>query len=178
MGTRGGDVDPGVLLHLLRRGMSAEELEDLLYHRSGLQGLTGVHDLRDLHDAVDRGDERAAAAYAVYCHRIRKYVGAYAAVLGRLDAVVLTAGVGERDPDVRADSLGGLGLLGIEIDAERNAADAAEDQAARLISTDTSRVPVLVMPTNEELSIARQVSVVVGRGGGLRGGRGRAPATG
>jgi len=169
MGTRGGDVDPGVLLHLLRRGMSAEDLEDLLYHRSGLQGLAGVHDLRDLHDAVDRGDERASAAYAVYCHRIRKYVGAYAAVLGRLDAVVLTAGVGERDPDVRWDSLSGLGLLGIEVDRERNFADAG---GARVVSTDTSRVPVLVVPTNEELSIARQVSVVVGRGGGLSGRRG------
>ena len=157
MGTRGGDVDPGVLLHLLRRGMSPEELEDLLNHRSGLQGLAGVHDLRDLHDAIAGGDERAATALEVYCHRIRKYVGAYAAVLGRLDAVVLTAGVGERDPAVRAGALSGLGLLGIEIDLGRNGADA---EGARLVSPDGS-VPVLVVPTDEELSIARQVVALV-----------------
>ena len=158
MGTRGGDVDPGVLLHLLHRGYSVEDLEDLLNHRSGLQGLAGMNDLRDLHAARARGDERATSAYEVYCHRLRKYVGAYAAVLGRLDAVVFTAGVGERDPDVRADSLSGLGLLGIEVDPERNSADAS---GARVVSTDTSPVPVLVVPTNEELSIARQVSALV-----------------
>ncbi|MBJ7356276.1 acetate kinase [Nocardioides sp.] len=158
MGTRGGDVDPGVLLHLLHRGYSVEDLEDLLNHRSGLQGLAGMNDLRDLHAARARGDERATSAYEVYCHRLRKYVGAYAAVLGRLDAVVFTAGVGERDPDVRADSLSGLGLLGIEVDPERNSADA---NGARVVSTDTSPVPVLVVPTNEELSIARQVSALV-----------------
>lgn len=159
MGTRGGDVDPGVLLHLLRRGMTPHDLEHLLNHRSGLQGLAGVHDLRDLHDAIARGDERAVTALDVYCHRIRKYVGAYAAVLGRLDAVVFTAGVGEHDPAVRAGSLRGLGLLGIELDDGRNA---AAELGARAVSTDTSPVPVLVVPTNEELSIARQVSVVVG----------------
>jgi acetate kinase len=160
MGTRGGDVDPGVLLHLLRRGLTADDLEDLLNHRSGLQGLAGVHDLRDLHDAIAQGDERAATALEVYCHRIRKYVGAYAAVLGRLDAVVFTAGVGERDPAVRAGSLRGLELLGIELDDERNL---AEERGARVVSTVTSRVPVLVVPTNEELSIARQVSALVAR---------------
>jgi acetate kinase len=160
MGTRGGDVDPGVLLHLLRRGHTVDDLDDLLNHRSGLQGLAGVHDLRDLHAARARGDDRAETAYQVYCRRIRKYVGAYAAVLGRLDAVVLTAGVGERDPDVRADSLGGLGLLGIEIDPERNTAEAS---GARAVSSDASSVPVLVVPTNEELSIARQVAALAAR---------------
>jgi acetate kinase len=159
MGTRGGDVDPGVLLHLLRNGLSVEDLEDLLHHRSGLQGLAGVHDLRDLHAAVERGDERAARAYDVYCHRLRKYVGAYAAVLGRLDAVVFTAGVGEHDAEVRADSLSGLGLLGIEVDARRNAEDTT---GCRVVSTDSSPVTVLVVPTNEELSIARQVTALLG----------------
>jgi acetate kinase len=159
MGTRSGDVDPGVLLHLLRRGLTADDLEDLLNHRSGLQGLAGVHDLRDLHAARAGGDERAGTAFEVYCHRIRKYVGAYAAVLGRLDAVVFTAGVGERDPDVRAGSLRGLGLLGIEVDPARNFADSA---GARRISTDESSAQVLVVPTNEELSIARQVVALVG----------------
>ena len=119
-----------------------------------------MHDLRDLHAAVERGDERAAAAYDVYCHRLRKYVGAYAAVLGRLDAVVFTAGVGEHDAEVRADALDGLGLLGIEVDAGRNAEDAS---GCRVVSTDASPVPVLVVPTNEELSIARQVTALLGR---------------
>lgn len=158
MGTRAGDLDPGVLLHLLRNGMSVDDLEDLLHHRSGLKGLAGVHDFRDLQAAVERGDQRAVTAYAVYCHRVRKYVGAYAAVLGRLDAVVFTAGVGENNARVRADSLGGLGLLGIEIDPERNAEEAA---GPRLVSTEGSPVPVLVVPTNEELSIARQVAALV-----------------
>jgi acetate kinase len=158
MGTRGGDVDPGVLLHLLRNGVGVEELEDLLHHRSGLQGLAGVHDLRDLHAAVERGDQRAATAYDIYCHRLRKYVGAYAAVLGRLDAVVFTAGVGEHDADVRADSLSGLGLLGIEVDPGRNADDS---RVCRVVSTDSSPVTVLVVPTDEELSIARQVSALL-----------------
>lgn len=158
MGTRGGDLDPGVLLHLLRSGLSVDDLDDLLNHRAGLQGLAGVHDLRDLHAAVEQGDGRAATAYAVYCHRIRKYVGAYAAVLGRLDAVVFTAGVGEHDPEVRADSLSGLGLLGIEVDPERNTADRRD---ARLVSTGASPAAVLVVPTDEELSIARQVAALL-----------------
>lgn len=158
MGTRGGDLDPGVLLHLLRRGVTVADLEDLLHHRSGLQGLAGVHDLRDVHAALERGDDRAATAYAVYCHRIRKYVGAYAAVLGRLDAVVFTAGVGEHDAEVRADSLSGLGLLGIEVDPARNS---AAGDGARMVSTDSSPVAVLVVPTNEELSIARQVAALL-----------------
>jgi acetate kinase len=159
MGTRAGDLDPGVLLHLLRRGASLDELEDLLHHRSGLQGMAGVHDLRDLHAAVERGDERAATAYEVYCHRLRKYVGAYAAVLGRLDVLVFTAGVGEHDSEVRANSLSGLGLLGIEVDAGRNA---QETSGPRVVSTDSSPVTVLVVPTNEELSIARQVAALLG----------------
>jgi acetate kinase len=149
-----------VLLHLLRRGFSAEELEDLLHHRSGLQGLAGVHDLRDLHAAIAAGDERAATALDIYCYRVRKYVGAYAAVLGRLDAVVLTAGVGERDPTVRAAALSGLALLGIELDPGRNAEDATD---ARVVSGDSSPVPVLVVPTDEELAIARQVTALVAR---------------
>ena len=98
MGTRGGDIDPGVLLHLLRRGHPVDELEDLLHHRSGLQGLAGHHDLRDLEAAIDDGDERARTAFDVYCHRLRKYIGAYLAVLGGADAVVFTAGVGQHDP--------------------------------------------------------------------------------
>ena len=154
MGTRGGDLDPGVLLHLMRHGgVDLDALEDLLHHRSGLEGLAGRHDFRDLTDALDRGDERAHTAYEVYCHRLRKYVGAYLAVLGGADAITFTAGIGEHVPRLRADSLAGLERLGIEVDPARNTADAT---GARRISTASSPVAVLVVPTNEELSIARQ----------------------
>ena len=109
MGTRAGDLDPGVLLHLLRHGgLDVDGLEDLLHHRSGLQGLAGRHDFRDLVAAVDAGDEPRAAAYAVYCHRLRKYVGAYLAVLGGADVLTFTAGVGENVPRLREDCLAGL----------------------------------------------------------------------
>ena len=154
MGTRPGDVDPGVLLHLLRRGWDADRLEDLLHHRSGLKGLAGVSDFRDLLDRVDGGDEDAALAYDVYCHRLRKYVGAYLAVLGGADAVVFTGGVGEHEPRVRADALAGLSELGVEVDEERNrAAD-----GPTVLSPESSRTAVLVVPTDEELAIARQVA--------------------
>ena len=116
--------------------------------------MVGLHDFRDLLDAVDSGDERAGIAYDVYCHRLRKYVGAYLAVLGGADALVFTAGVGENVPRVRADALRGLGALGIDISPERNR---AASSIARLISSAESRVAVLVVPTNEELAIARQV---------------------
>jgi acetate kinase len=154
MGTRSGDVDPGVLLHLLRRGHSVDELEDLLHHRSGLQGLAGRHDLRDLAAAIDDGDEAARTAFDVYCHRIRKYVGAYLAVLGGADAVVFTAGVGQHDTRVRESALEGLGALGLELDPELNRIAV---EGARPISTNSSPVTILVVPTDEELAIARQV---------------------
>jgi acetate kinase len=155
MGTRAGDIDPGVLLHLLRHdGFDVDKLEDLLHHRSGLQGMAGLHDFRDLLDAVDAGDRRARTAYDVYCHRLRKYVGAYLAVLGGADALVFTAGVGENVPRVREDALRGLGALGIEIDPDLNR---RASSITRRISREESRVDVLVVPTNEELAIARQV---------------------
>jgi acetate kinase len=158
MGTRGGDVDPGVLLHLLRRGHSVDELEELLHHRSGLQGLAGRHDFRDLLTAVDAGDEHARAAYDVYCHRLRKYVGAYLAVLGGADAVVFTAGVGQHVARVREDALTGLAALGLDVDPERNRVAV---EGPRPISTDGSLVAVLVVPTDEELAIARQVRALL-----------------
>ncbi|HEX5086391.1 MAG TPA: acetate kinase [Nocardioides sp.] len=161
MGTRPGDVDAGVLLHLLRHGYDVDGLEELLHHRSGLQGLAGMHDFRDLLAAVDRGDEHARTAYDVYCHRLRKYVGAYLAVLGGADAVVFTAGVGEHVPRVRRDALAGLEALGIEVDPDFNQ---QETDGIRRISTGTSRTEVLVVPTDEELAIARQVAQLLAGG--------------
>ena len=130
----------------------------LLQHRSGLEGLAGRHDFRDLLAAVDAGDETARTAYDVYCHRLRKYVGAYLAVLGGADAVVFTAGVGENVPEVREDSLRGLDALGVRVDPHRNRADA---DGPRVVSADGSAVTVLVVPTDEELAIARQVREVL-----------------
>ncbi|WP_353813325.1 acetate/propionate family kinase [Agromyces sp. SYSU T00266] len=161
MGTRSGDLDPAVVLHLQRRaGLGVDEVDDLLNKRSGMLGLGGHGDMRDLTEAANSGDERARVALGVYAHRIRSYVGAYAAQLGRVDAIVFTAGVGENSADVRARSLAGLEGFGVQVDAARNAERSGE---ARRISTDDSRTAVLVVPTNEELEIARQtVEVVAG----------------
>ena len=160
MGTRAGDLDPGILLHLMRHaGLDLDALEDLLHHRSGLEGMAGRHDFRDLLAAVDAGDEAARTAYDVYCHRLRKYVGAYLAVLGGADAVVFTAGIGEHVARLRADALAGLTRLGIAVDPARNDAPA---EGPRRISPDDSPVAVLVVPTNEELSIARQAVALLG----------------
>jgi acetate kinase len=158
MGTRGGDIDPGVLVHLMRAGgLDAEALDDLLNDESGLKGLGGHNDIRDVQKAADGGDARAALAIEVYCHRIRSYVGAYLAQLGRADAIVFTAGVGENNARVRAQALAGLEELGIRLDPVRNEAASRE---ARAISDDDSAVAVLVVPTNEELEIARQAFAV------------------
>ena len=160
MGTRGGDLDPGVLLHLMRHAdLGLDDLEDLLHHRSGLEGLAGVHDFRDLLAAVQKGDRRARTAYDVYCHRLRKYVGAYLAVLGGADAVVFTAGVGEHVPRVRRDALAGLERLGLGVDPVLNS---EYTTGPRIVSPDDAEVTVLVVPTNEELSIARQALALLG----------------
>jgi acetate kinase len=160
MGTRAGDVDPGVLLHLLRHtGLDTDALDELLNHRSGLRGLTGTSDLRDVLAAADRGDQRAGLALDVYCHRIRKYVGAYLAVLGGADAIVFTAGVGENVPRIRKGALTGLRRLGIEVDDDRNESSA---EGSRVISANDSGITVLVVPTDEELAIAGQVADVLG----------------
>lgn len=159
MGTRSGDLDPAVLLHLQRRaGLDVDGVDDLLNKRSGILGLGGHGDMRDLVAAAESGDERAALALDVYAHRIRAYVGAYMAQLGRVDAIVFTAGVGENAAPVRERALTGLEGFGVEVDAARNA---ERGGGARRISLDGAPVDVLVVPTNEELEIARQTLEVV-----------------
>ena len=154
MGTRSGDLDPAVVFQLHRQaGMGVEELDDLLNRRSGLLGLTGRGDMRDVQEAALAGNAVAEAALAVYRHRLRHYIGAYIAVLGGVDAITFTAGVGENNAVLRVQTLEGLAHFGIRVDAERNQSDSRD---ARLISADDSRVAVLVIPTNEELEIARQ----------------------
>ncbi|MCK6067445.1 MULTISPECIES: acetate/propionate family kinase [Microbacterium] len=160
MGTRSGDLDPAVLLHLARRAdMSISDLDDLLNKRSGLLGLAGVSDMRDIRAGVDAGDVRITRAWDVYIHRLRAYAGAYLAQLGGVDVISFTAGVGENTPEVRSESLATFGFAGIEIDPARNT---APERGTRVISTDASAVTVLVVPTNEELEIARQTLQVAG----------------
>lgn len=153
MGTRTGDLDPAVLVHLNRQaGLSVDELDDLLNKKSGLLGLTGSGDMRDVQKAASQGDAAAELALAVWAHRIRGYIGSYIATLGGVDAIAFTAGIGENSAPARARALAGLEFLGIEVDPELNSADS---RAERRISS--GAVEVLVIPTNEELEIARQV---------------------
>ncbi len=155
MGTRPGDLDPGVVLELVRR-YGLEETERMLSHESGLLGLSGLsHDLRDLHAAAEGGDPKANLALSAYTYRIRKYVGAYAAAMGGLDALVFTAGVGENDPAVRASVLEGLAFLGFVLDPEKNARNAT------FITRENSPRAALVIQTDEELAIALETARVL-----------------
>jgi acetate kinase len=154
MGTRGGDIDPGVLLYLQRTlGLGVDELDDMLQHHSGVSGLCGDADMRAVIARRNEGDSSAQLAFDTYCHRIRSYVGAYHAALRRLDAITFTAGVGENSAPVRASSLADLDGWGIAVDPDRN--EGAE--GARVISPPGTRVTVCVVPTDEELAIARDV---------------------
>ncbi|KGI66575.1 acetate kinase [Mycolicibacterium rufum] len=166
MGTRSGDVDPGILTYLVREaGMSIEDIETMLNRRSGVRGLGGEIDFRVLHQRIAAGEEAAQLAYDVYIHRLRKYIGAYLAVLGGADVISFTAGVGENDAVVRRDALSGLGTFGIEIDEHLND---SPGRAARRISPEGAPTTVLVVPTNEELAIARACAGVLGGSGGDR----------
>ncbi|MDF2469343.1 MAG: acetate kinase A/propionate kinase 2, partial [Rhodococcus erythropolis] len=159
MGTRSGDIDPGIILHLNRNsGMKVDEIDDLLNRRSGLKGLSGVNDFRALLALIEGGDEDAQLAYDVYVHMLRKYIGAFIVQLGGVDVITFTGGVGENNIDVRRDSLAGLSRLGIEVDPALNEAKSRDE---RRISASTSAVEVLVVPTNEELAIARAAKALV-----------------
>ncbi|MFY9920941.1 MAG: acetate kinase [Mycobacterium sp.] len=159
MGTRSGDIDPGIITYLSRTAaMSVEDIETMLNKRSGVLGLGGEIDFRVLHKQIESGDAAAQLAYDVYIHRLRRYIGAYMVLLGETDVITFTAGVGENDAAVRRDALAGLTALGIELDESRNT---ASDRAARRISADTSPTAVLVVPTDEELAIARACVQVI-----------------
>lgn len=159
MGTRSGDLDPAVIFHLMRVGeMSTDEIDTLLNKRSGLIGLCGDNDMREIRRRVDAGDERAKLAFDIYIHRLKKYIGAYCAVLGRVDAVAFTAGVGENAAPVREAAVAGLEGLGLAVDGELNAVRSGEP---RLISPAGARVAVAVVPTDEELEIAAQTYALV-----------------
>ena len=158
MGTRSGDIDPGVFSFMVRAGMSADDVDAALNRASGLKGLSGTNDFREVDELVAANDPDGKLAFDVATYRLRKYVGAYAVALGRLDALVFTAGIGEHAPRLRAAVCQGLGILGVELDDEANVASGGGE---RRISTDASAVAVLVVPTNEELEIARQAAALV-----------------
>ncbi|WP_328389153.1 acetate kinase [Nocardia sp. NBC_00416] len=158
MGTRSGDLDPGIILHLMRTAhLDVNGVDRLLNRGSGLRGMAGVNDFRELRRLIGEGDDNARLAYDVYVHRLRRYLGAYLIELGGVDAITFTAGVGENNPDVRADALAGLSRFGIAVDPDRNT---AKDRSARRISPLDAEVEVLVVPTNEELAIARAAAAV------------------
>jgi acetate kinase len=160
MGTRSGDLDPAIILHIMaREELSLHEANTLLNKHSGMQGISGVSsDMRDIIEELNKGNAGAKLAFDIYCYRIRKYIGAYAAVMGGLDVLVFTAGVGENAPVVRKASCENLEFLGIKIDDQRNSQTIGKEN---IISTDDSKVKVWVIPTNEELVIAQDTKKIV-----------------
>lgn len=154
MGTRSGDVDPALPFFLANHlGMSLKEIDIILNKESGLKGMCGTNDMREVIEKKDAGEEQARIALDIYTYRIKKFIGAYFAVLGSLDCVIFTAGIGENAPYIRELSCRGLNKLGIKIDLERNN---KTGNGIREISSPGSEVKVLVIPTNEELKIARE----------------------
>jgi acetate kinase len=156
MGTRSGDVDPGLHTFLHNElGMSVADIDTLLNKQSGLKGMAGVNDFRELEQRRAAGDDAAQLAFEVYVHRLKHYLGAYLALLGRLDVLSFTAGVGENNPALRAAVVDGLEGLGLDVDQELNG---VRSKDARVISPDGARITIAVVPTNEELAIARETA--------------------
>jgi acetate kinase len=159
MGTRSGDVDPAIHAFLSRNcGMDIDAIDSMLNKESGLKGLCGLNDMRDIHSAIEAGNERAQLALDVQTYRNKKYVGAYMAALGKVDAIIFTAGIGENDEIVRAKTVEGLESFGIEMDLEVNN---QRVKKPTLLSTSTSRVQIWGIPTNEELAIARETKALI-----------------
>jgi acetate kinase len=160
MGTRSGDLDPAVVPYVMNKeDLSVSEVNSMLNKHSGLQAISGLSsDMREITDAMNDGDRNAKLAFEMYTYRIRKYIGAYAAAMNGLDTIIFTAGVGENSVVLRKAVCAGLAFLGVELDEERNSERSKE---TRRISTDSSRITVLVVPTNEELLIARDTYAII-----------------
>jgi acetate kinase len=159
MGTRSGNIDPGIMIYLAKtKGMSIEELDHVLTHESGLKGICGLNDMRDIHRKAKEGDMRAQLALDMFVRRIKKYIGNYLAVLGRLDGIVFTAGIGEHDVEIRERCCEKLERLGIVLDPEKNK---QEHEGPLQINKPESSVALFVIPTNEELEIAQQTKEVL-----------------
>jgi len=163
MGTRSGDVDPAILLFLERNlDWTPQDVDELINKKSGLLGVSGISsDMRDIEEAVAAGNSRAALALDIFCYRVKKYIGAYAAAMGGLDALVFTGGIGENSETVRFRVCEGMEFLGLRIDPEENRARVLED---RDISRPDGRVRILVIPTNEERMIARETAQLIAAG--------------
>ncbi|NMA04014.1 MAG: acetate/propionate family kinase, partial [Clostridiales bacterium] len=159
MGTRCGDIDPAIVPFVgQRENLSLQEIDNLMNKKSGLLGVSGIsNDLRDILEAAEEGNYRARLALDLYNRRIKRYIAVYAAMMGGLDVIVFTAGVGENSIDTRKESCSGLEFLGIKIDDEKNNTRGKE----AIISSDDSKVTVMVVPTNEELAIARDTKEIV-----------------
>jgi acetate kinase len=159
MANRCGDVDPFVIPYLMdRENLTTEQVRTLLSTKGGLAGISGLSgDVRELEEAADDGHRRAALALAVYAYEVKKYIGAYAAALGGLNTLVFSGGVGENGIAMRARICTGLAFLGVELDPARNQVRGTES----VISRDGAPVPVLVIPTNEEIIVARETNEVV-----------------
>ncbi|MDR0841384.1 MAG: acetate/propionate family kinase [Christensenellaceae bacterium] len=158
MGTRNGDLDVYIIFYLVANGFTLEEINDALYTKSGLKGLSGIsEDTRDIELAASRGDKRAELALQVYCYDIVKYIGAYWALLGGLDAIVFTGGIGENSIFIRAKVLRMLEHMGVVLDADKNQNNIPNQR----ISTEASRVDVYVIRTNEELMVAEKAAEVL-----------------
>lgn len=150
MGTRTGSMDPAVMTYLMNKGMTAEEIDNLVNKKSGVAGISGVSsDFRDLSAAAESGNKRAELALAMFSYQVKKYIGAYAAAMGGIDAVVFTAGVGENDAAMRKSIVSGLEFMGIKIDDEKNSTRGTVD-----VTADGATVKTLVIPTDEEMMIA------------------------
>ncbi|XPV76882.1 MAG: acetate/propionate family kinase [Desulfovibrio sp.] len=160
MGTRCGDIDPAVEAYLHENtGMTAKEIDTMLNKESGLKGISGMNDMRDIHAAVDEGNERAILALDMFADRVKKFLGAYLAVLGGADAVVFTAGIGENDSVVREKVCAGFEFAGMMLDTEANKSCSGECA----VSTADSSIGIWVVPTNEEVQIARETLEVLGK---------------
>ncbi|NLS44982.1 MAG: acetate kinase [Firmicutes bacterium] len=168
MGTRSGDIDPAIIFYIMNReNLGLEEIDSLLNKHSGLLGVSGISsDMREIEAGTEQGNNRAKIAFDIYEYRIRKYIGAYAAALDGVDAIVFTAGIGENSPMLRQRVCQGLGFLGVTIDLEKNDSKGKEVD----ITGESSKIRVLVIPTNEELVIARDTMEIVSaiRKGNLR----------
>jgi acetate kinase len=165
MGTRPGDVDPGVILHLMRHGgLGVEEIDRILNRESGLKGISGKsNDMREVLAAADAGDMRCRLAVSAFCYRVRKYIGAYMLALGGMDALIFTAGIGENSPEIRARICQGLERFGIDLDDDANRTARADRGDVADVSEAGARVRILVIPADEEKMIARETVHALGR---------------
>jgi acetate kinase len=158
MGTRSGDIDPGVIFYLNEQvGLPISEIKNILHKESGMKGLTGNNDLRQVCEDAENGNKDAQLGLEIYAYRVKKYIGSYMAAIGKVDALIFTAGVGENSPKIREMSVANLEHLGIELHKKRNLSGAD----ARDISTKDSKVKIFIIPTNEELEIANQACALM-----------------